>query len=164
MMLSILFVVSRLLAHGISLHRWEVRESCNPIVGSKGYIYKYDLSLPISEFDDFIQEIRQRLEAHPSATVVNWGHVIDGNLHLNVSTPGVFEEDPEIAEKLEPYIFESVIRRGGSISAEHGLGQCKNEYLPLCKDATTLQAMRSVKQLFDPNGIMNPGKYLPKGK
>ena len=141
-----------------------MRESCNPIVGSKGYVYKYDLSIPIPEFDDFIQEIRQRLEAHPIATVVNWGHVIDGDLHLNVATPGVFDVDPEIVEKLDPYIFEAVVRRGGSFSAEHGLGQEKNEYLPLCKDATTLQAMRSVKELFDPNGIMNPGKYLPVEK
>ena len=53
--------------------------------------------------------------------------VIDGNLHFNVITPGKFELDHEVKELLEPYIFEAVVRRGGSISAEHGLGQCKNE-------------------------------------
>ena len=141
---------------------WEVRESCNPIVASQGYVYKYDLSIPISEFDELVSEIRQRLQGpYPNAVVVNWGHVIDGNIHLNVTTPGVFEKDPGIAARLEPYIFEAVIRRRGSISAEHGLGQCKNQYLPLCKDDTTLETMRSIKHLFDPNFIMNPGKYLP---
>lgn len=141
---------------------WEIRESCNPIVASQGRVYKYDLSIPISQFDDFVCDIRQRIqETHPEATVVNWGHVIDGNIHLNVTTPGVFEKDPELESRLEPYIFEAVIRRRGSISAEHGLGQCKNEYLKICKDETSLQMMQSIKELFDPNGIMNPGKFLP---
>lgn len=157
-------VVDGVLAQDLSqLHEmWEVRESCNPIVASQGYVYKYDLSIPVSEFDELVCEIRQRLKGpHPNAIVANWGHVIDGNIHLNVTTPGVFEKDPEIVARLEPFIFEAVTRRQGSISAEHGLGQCKNEYLPMCKDDTTLATMRSIKQLFDPNGIMNPGKYLP---
>jgi FAD/FMN-containing dehydrogenase len=158
---SFLVCVSHLFEYCFSIPRWEVRESCNPIIASKGYIYKYDLSIPISEFDELVADIRQRLADHANAVVVNWGHVIDGNIHLNVTTPGVFEIDSEIVEKLEPYIFLAVIARGGSISAEHGLGQCKNEYLKLCKDDTTLDAMRSIKKLFDPNGIMNPGKYLP---
>lgn len=141
---------------------WEVRECCNPIVASRGYVYKYDLSLPVAEFDDLVSEIRQRLQGpHSNAIVVNWGHVIDGNIHLNVTTPGIFEKDTEILNQLEPYIFKAVIRRRGSISAEHGLGQCKNNYLGMCKDDTTLDVMRSIKQLFDPNRIMNPGKYLP---
>jgi FAD/FMN-containing dehydrogenase len=84
--------------------------------------------------------------------------VIDGNIHLNVMTPGNIEIAPNIVASLEPYIFQ----QGSSISAEHGLGQCKNEYLKLCKDDTTLDTMRSIKKLFDPNGIMNPGKYLPR--
>lgn len=141
---------------------WEVREGCNPIVASQGCVYKYDLSIPVSEFDELVSEIRQRLQGSHSDTIVaSWGHVIDGNIHLNVTTPGVFERKQEIVTQLEPYIFEAVIRRRGSISAEHGLGQCKNEYLPMCKDDTTLDTMRSIKKLFDPNGIMNPGKYLP---
>jgi FAD/FMN-containing dehydrogenase len=120
------------------------------------------LSVPISEFEELVQDIRQRLKSHENAVVVNWGHVIDGNIHLNVVTPGDFEIASNIVASLEPYIFQAVTARGGSISAEHGLGQCKNEYLKLCKDDTTLGTMRSIKKLFDPNGIMNPGKYLPR--
>lgn len=147
--------------HCSLFRRWQVRESCNPVVAAKGCVYKYDLSLPIAEFDDFVVDIRRRLEGHPNASVVNWGHVIDGNIHLNILTPGVHEVDPDMVELLEPFIFAAVIARGGSISAEHGLGQCKNKYLSLCKDAVTLDMMRSIKKLFDPNGIMNPRKYLP---
>jgi len=143
---------------------WEVRESCGPIVASAGCLYKYDVSLPIAHFDDFTEEMRQRLSDHPKALVVNWGHVVDGNLHFNVVTPGVFDEDPSLTARIEPYLFESVNKRGGSISAEHGLGQCKNKYLPMVKERVTLKMMKSVKDLLDPHGILNPGKYLPAGK
>lgn len=87
--------------------------------------------------------------------------IIDGNLHFNVITPGNYELDPEIKNLLEPYLYEAVSRRGGSISAEHGIGQSKNKYLPIAKPPEVLNLMRTVKNSFDPNGIMNPGKYLP---
>ena len=142
---------------------WTVRESCNPTVASHGYTFKYDVSLPMADFEGFANEMRERLESMCTTKVVatNWGHIMDGNLHFNVTTPGEFESIPEVLETLEPYIFESVIRRGGSISAEHGLGQTKHKYLPIVHDTATLLLMRSIKQLLDPHGIMNPGKYLP---
>ena len=142
--------------------RWEVRESCSPLALSEGYLYKYDVSLPVSTFDSFIDEMRAHLAStHPHAEAVNWGHVIDGNLHLNIVTPGVHQEDPSLLSRIEPYVFEAVTKRGGSISAEHGLGQCKNEYLPMIKNPVALQMMQALKRQFDPNGILNPGKYLP---
>jgi len=141
---------------------WYIRESCNPVVKDMGYNYKYDVSIPISDFESVIQEMKERLKVRPDAMVVNWGHVIDGNLHFNVTTPGDFEENPEILGLIEPYLFEAVVRRGGSISAEHGLGRCKNSYLgSLAKDPVSLDAMLSIKSTFDPNGILNPGKYFP---
>jgi len=141
---------------------WEVRESCNPIVKSKGYNYKYDLSLPLSEYYDIAEEMRDRLSEIPNVLVVNWGHVCDGNLHLNIITPGKFEVDNTVKDLIEPFIFESVVKRGGSISAEHGLGQCKNNYLgKYAKDDATVRVMQSLKKTFDPNGILNPGKFLP---
>lgn len=141
---------------------WEVRESCGSIIKSKGYNYKYDISLPIKEYYDIVGEMRDRLSTVPHAEIVNWGHVIDGNLHLNVITPGKFEVDSEVKALLEPYIFESVVKRGGSISAEHGLGRCKNEYLGVyAKDKATVSLMKELKDFFDPNGICNPGKFLP---
>jgi len=145
-------------------NRWNIRESCNPIVKADGYNYKYDISIPIPEFYDMVEEMKDHLSTNyttRSTRTVSWGHVIDGNLHLNITTPGIFTEDKTLTEVIEPYIFESVIRRNGSISAEHGLGQCKNNYLPMVKDATVVMLMKSVKDMLDPHGIMNPGKFLP---
>jgi FAD/FMN-containing dehydrogenase len=156
-------VVDGVLAHDLhQVHSmWSVRESCNPIILSKGYVFKYDISLPIRDFPDLIAEMKGRLSGIPTAQVVNWGHVVDGNLHLNVVIPGSRENDPAIKARIEPFIFESVVRRGGSISAEHGLGQSKNNYLPLAKTKTALELMTTMKSIFDPNCILNPGKYLP---
>eukprot|EP00979_Chaetoceros_neogracilis_P001609 scaffold279_cov246-Chaetoceros_neogracile.AAC.2 len=142
---------------------WEIRESCNPIIKSKGYNYKYDISLPLSEYYSIVEEMRERLLPFKGDIVVaNWGHVIDGNLHLNVITPGKFEVDIQIKNSIEPFIFEYVVAKGGSISAEHGLGQCKNNYLgKYAKSKAAVAVMRSLKDSFDPNGILNPQKFLP---
>jgi|AntRauTorckE5430_2_1112549.scaffolds.fasta_scaffold43537_1 FAD/FMN-containing dehydrogenase len=107
--------------------------------------------------------MRERLLPFKGDIVVaNWGHVIDGNLHLNVITPGKFEVDIKIKNSIEPFIFEYVVAKGGSISAEHGLGQCKNNYLgKYAKSKAAVAVMRSLKDSFDPNGILNPQKFLP---
>jgi len=142
---------------------WNIREACNPTLKDTGHNYKYDISIPISQYYEIADEMKARLAAsRPDILCVNWGHVIDGNLHFNVTTPGVFEEDPEILYLIEPYLFESVVRKRGSISAEHGLGRCKNEYLgSLAKNEAAVAKMKALKNVFDPNGILNPGKFLP---
>jgi FAD/FMN-containing dehydrogenase len=158
------FVLDGVLAQDLSQVQalWKIRESCNPTVASHGYTYKYDVSLPFEQFAPFAQDMKGRLLAvNEDIVTTNWGHIMDGNLHFNVTTPGTFHVDPKVLGVLEPYIFESVIQRGGSISAEHGLGQSKNKYLPMVHDPVTLALMKSIKQLLDPHGIMNPGKYLP---
>ena len=106
--------------------------------------------------------MRERLLPFPGVIVANWGHVIDGNLHLNIITPGNFEVDSQIKGMIEPFVFEYVVARNGSISAEHGLGQSKNRYLgKYAKSEAAVTIMRSLKDSFDPNGIMNPLKFLP---
>lgn len=163
--MSTLDVVDGILSQDIQQveEMWAIREACNPAVAAEGRVYKYDISIPVSDYYEIVEEMKSRLgPARPDALVVNWGHVIDSNLHFNVTTPGMFEEDPEIVSLIEPYLFESVVRRKGSISAEHGLGQCKNEYLgTLAKSPTAVSKMRAIKQLFDPHYILSPGKYLP---
>lgn len=141
---------------------WKIRELCNPSVAKQGYVYKYDVSLAVTDFEDFIQEMQTNLRTlSPQALCTNWGHVIDGNLHLNIVVPGQKDKDPELYVRLEELVLHGIIARGGSISAEHGLGQYKNKHLTRIKDPATLQTMRRIKTLFDPHGIMNPGKYLP---
>lgn len=141
---------------------WKVRESCNPSAAATGYVYKYDVSLASSEFEAFGQDIVQGLPGSLGAKCTNWGHVIDGNLHLNVVVEGKFERDPELYETMERLVVDGIVQRGGSISAEHGLGQYKHKHMTRIKDTATLESMRAVKSLFDPHGIMNPGKYLPE--
>jgi FAD/FMN-containing dehydrogenase len=138
---------------------WKVRESCNPSVAAGGYVYKYDVSLQVSDFPHFIDEIRANLPG--SAVCTNWGHIMDGNLHCNVVIPGKFDKDEDLCQMMDELVLDKVIERGGSISAEHGLGQYKHKYMPRIKDQATLSTMHAVKKLFDPNGVMNPGKYLP---
>ena len=141
---------------------WKIRELCNPSVAQRGYVYKYDVSLAVTDFEDLVHDIQNHLVTlSPTALCTTWGHVIDGNLHLNIVVPGQRDKDPELYEQLEELVFAAILKRKGSISAEHGLGQYKNKHLTRIKDPATLQAMRRLKTLFDPHGIMNPGKYLP---
>ena len=82
-----------------------------------GPVYKYDLSLPLSEIYRIVEETRERLSSHREATVVAYGHLGDGNLHLNVSVP---EYNKEILGCIEPFVYEYTAQHKGSISAEHG--------------------------------------------
>ncbi|CAN0153156.1 unnamed protein product, partial [Discosporangium mesarthrocarpum] len=138
---------------------WSLREHAPVAVSQGGYTYKYDVSVPVSEFDALTKETRRRLAGYPEAFVVAYGHLGDGNLHLNVTTTS---KDESVVEILEPFIFEWVVARGGSISAEHGVGQHKRDFLRLQKPAPVIAAMRSIKNTFDPHGIMNPHKVLPE--
>jgi len=143
---------------------WKIRANANPIVGALGYGYKYDLSLPVSEFDDFIHVMQQRLQGL-NVLITNWGHVLDNDLHFNVTTPNLFQKDAQVLNRLEPFVYEQTVQRGGSFSAEHGIGQLKRDWLPLVYDnnkaTNTLDTMQSLKQLLDPTGILNPYKLLP---
>jgi FAD/FMN-containing dehydrogenase len=155
-------VVNGALAQDLSqvLHFWKIRESASSSIAKVGYTYKYDVSLPILDFENFINIMKRHLEPF-SLTFGNWGHILDGNLHFNICSPGEYEKTPQVVARLEPFIYEQVIKLGGSISAEHGLGQCKNEYLSMIHDRTTLDTMYDLKRLYDPNNILNPGKLLP---
>lgn len=147
------------------MEMWNIRESCNPSVARAGCVYKFDVSIPIEEYMDVAWEVEGKLmsKMNPSdLSVCVWGHIADGNAHINVVTPGQFEKDSALAELIETTVYDSVLKRKGSISAEHGLGQSKNESLSQIKEGVVLDVMTNMKNLFDPHGIMNPSKYLPK--
>jgi (R)-2-hydroxyglutarate---pyruvate transhydrogenase len=146
----------------------------------KGKLFKYDVSVPVQSLYDFVKDVRLHLKKEGVycddasgivSHVVGFGHVGDGNLHLNVVVPRSQDITPEngqvdnvtrVQRILEPFVYQLVQRYNGSISAEHGLGQLKNEYLEYSKHSDVVQVMKLVKAVFDPNGIMNPGKYFPK--
>lgn len=95
--------------------------------------------------------------------VVGHGHIGDGNLHLNTVMKGYddLETAKLIKKALQPFVFDYVKEKGGSISAEHGVGLLKTEYLGHSKSESMIKYMGQMKKVFDPNGILNPYKVLP---
>ncbi|KAL3527155.1 hypothetical protein ACH5RR_011811 [Cinchona calisaya] len=135
---------------------WHIREGLPEALMKAGAVYKYDLSLPLEKMYDLVEEMRAQLD--PKAKVVAYGHLGDGNLHLNISAP---EYDDKILAKIEPFVYEWTSKNRGSISAEHGLGLMKANKIHYSKSPETVQLMFSIKKLLDPNGILNPYKVLP---
>lgn len=137
---------------------WRIREGISDAMTNMGTIFKYDLSLPLKRMYDLVDMTRERCP--PDVTVAGYGHLADANLHLNVCSPRK-SSDTALLHILEPWVFDQTIQLRGSISAEHGLGRCKNEYLHLNKSPAALDIMRSLKFKFDPQHILNPFKFLP---
>ncbi|GAY42629.1 hypothetical protein CUMW_068390 [Citrus unshiu] len=135
---------------------WRIREGIAEALMKAGAVYKYDLSLPVEKMYDLVEKMRQRLGE--TAKVIGYGHLGDGNLHLNISAP---RYDDMIFAQIEPYVYEWTSEHRGSISAEHGLGLMKANKIFYSKSPKTVQLMSSIKKLLDPNGILNPYKVLP---
>ncbi|KAA8491919.1 putative D-2-hydroxyglutarate dehydrogenase, mitochondrial [Porphyridium purpureum] len=136
---------------------WALRESLPEAVQKSGNAtFKYDVSLPMDAFYALVEDTRSRVRGQEGVHCVGWGHIGDGNLHLNLSAPS-----KGLSELLEPWVYEWVSKHRGSISAEHGLGQMKNHGILYSRTAPELALMRQLKQVFDPNAILNPYKMLP---
>ncbi|GLT39189.1 hypothetical protein SLA2020_133950 [Shorea laevis] len=135
---------------------WHIREGVAEALMKAGAVYKYDLSIPVEKMYNLVEDMRARLGN--LARVVAFGHLGDGNLHLNISSPNY---DDVILAQIEPYVYEWISKHRGSISAEHGLGLMKANKIFYSKSSETVQLMTSIKKLLDPNGILNPYKVLP---
>ena len=123
-------------------------------------LHRYDVSLRLTEIYELVEIMRARLAPHGVETVA-FGHLGDGNVHLNFVTPGVRQPSAEVLGAIEPFVFEWIAERRGSISAEHGIGVMKPSMLHLSKPPPVIDVMHGIKRLLDPNGILNPGKVLP---
>jgi FAD/FMN-containing dehydrogenase len=143
---------------------WHVRESIPLAQAQEGLNIKHDISVPISKIPAFCAETDALLVREiPGVRLVNFGHLGDGNLHYNVQAPeggdpAAFLREQE--ERVNTLVYDQVHRFGGSISAEHGIGELKADKLPHYKSAVALSLMRAVKQALDPQGILNPGRVL----
>ena len=112
---------------------------------------------------EFVETTNAALQAHfPGVQHVIFGHLGDGNLHYNVAKGQAYTEESllSLQDAIYEVVYESVHSFGGSISAEHGVGQLKRDILPRYKDPVELALMKRIKQALDPHGLMNPGKVL----
>ena len=140
---------------------WKIREDLPEAERLAGKNVKHDISLPISRIPEFIERCGAALHSRfANSIVVCFGHVGDGNLHYNVGIGEGARELPAEAPAINEIVYEFVDEFGGSISAEHGLGQLKRAEITRHKTAIELNAMRAIKHALDPLNIMNPGKVL----
>jgi len=142
---------------------WALRENANEAQRLEGIGIKHDVSLPTSRIAEFIARSGEALRRwRPDAHVVVFGHIGDGNLHHSVFLPPTVTGDAFAACEFEAnrIVYDLIDELGGSISAEHGLGQLRREDNARYKDALEIELMTSIKRLFDPHALMNPGKVL----
>lgn len=142
---------------------WKLREEMSAAQKPEGGSIKHDISVPVAAVPAFIEEANAAVvKLIPGARPVPFGHLGDGNLHYNVSQPIGADTADYLARwhEMNAVVFEIVLRMGGSISAEHGIGVLKRDELPEVKDKTAIELMRQIKAMLDPLGIMNPGKVL----
>ncbi|XP_069069719.1 D-2-hydroxyglutarate dehydrogenase, mitochondrial isoform X1 [Pleurodeles waltl] len=135
---------------------WALREHITEALTHDGYVYKYDISLPVEQLYQLVVDVRARL-GMGAKNVVGYGHLGDGNLHLNV-TSSTF--DNSLLASIEPFVYEWAARHRGSISAEHGLGLKKKQHIHYSKTKEAILLMHQLKAQLDPKGILNPYKVL----
>ncbi len=142
---------------------WALRENVSEAQKIEGVSIKHDIAVPVSRIAEFIARADTALlKAFPQVRIVCFGHIGDGNLHYNQSRPDAQSNVEFIAQTdaVNRIVHDLVHELGGSISAEHGLGQLKREEVLRYKSETEMGLMRAVKQALDPRGLMNPGKLL----
>ena len=142
---------------------WKLRDEMSAAQKPEGGSIKHDVSVPVAAVPDFIAEANAAvIKLIPGARPVPFGHLGDGNIHYNVSQPLGGDTAGFMARwhEVNAVVFGIVLRMGGSISAEHGIGVLKRDELPDVKDKVAIELMRGIKAMLDPLGIMNPGKVL----
>jgi len=142
---------------------WALRENISEAQKIEGLSIKHDISVPVSRLAEFIARADTELSrAFPGVRIVCFGHLGDGNLHYNQSKPAAQENTDFIAQTnaVNRIVHDLAHELGGSISAEHGLGQLKREEILRYKSTVEMDMMRAIKHALDPHRIMNPGKVL----
>ncbi len=145
---------------------WRIRESLSESEKAQGPALQYDISVPVAKMPAFMIEAAQAAEqAFPGTTASSFGHLGDGNVHFHVRAPKGTSDGPAwIAaegQAINAFIHDAVVAAGGSISAEHGIGQMKRTELGRLASPARIGALRAIKAAFDPKGLFNPGKLIP---
>ncbi len=141
---------------------WRLREDISETI-AEWTPYKNDISVVVSKVPPFLNEIETIVtREYPDFEIIWFGHIGDGNLHLNILKPDNLAKEVffEQCAKVSTWVFEIVEKYQGSVSAEHGVGMTKKAYLKYTRSEAEIDYMRAVKAVFDPNNIMNPGKLI----
>ncbi|GAA4643520.1 FAD-binding oxidoreductase [Pontixanthobacter gangjinensis] len=144
---------------------WLLRDSISPAERAIGPAMQHDISVPVERMAEFVTETVPEVESRfPGTTAIAFGHLGDGNVHYHVLAPagairGMWEENE--GKEISSFVHDLVTQWGGSISAEHGIGQMKVMELGRLGDPASLSILRSVKEALDPQGLFNPGKLVP---
>ncbi|MBD3895047.1 FAD-binding oxidoreductase [Halomonas sp. ML-15] len=140
--------------HGL----WAIREDIEGLIKTLSPLFTFDVSLPIAEMEDYVDRVEAAIRRDwPEGRAVTFGHLGDGNLHLSVS---VGSGGAEVRRAVEQHVYLPLAELGGSVSAEHGIGLEKRDYLPLSRTPEELVLMRTLKQALDPLGLLNRHKVL----
>ena len=143
---------------GTRANLWQYREKITEAISTQGTPHKLDVTIGAARLAEFVNRVPQVIsKVDRSATALMFGHLGDGNVHVNILGPAGAEPDEGVDEAVLLYVAEL----GGSISAEHGIGTAKREFLHLNRSSSELAAFRAIKTALDPNGILNPNVLLP---
>lgn len=136
---------------------WAIRDDVGQVI-QNWPIFTFDVSLPLKDMHGYVDEMKAKLaDAYPEHTCMIFGHLGDGNLHV---VAGVGSDAPEARRAVEHAVYDPLRSRGGSVSAEHGVGLEKRPYLTYTRSPEEVAAMRAIKHALDPKGILNPGKIF----
>lgn len=145
---------------------WRVRESISEALAREPAVHKCDISVPIEHLAEFLTDMAALLaQAGSGYELAVFGHLGDGNIHLNILKPGSLEKEAfyERCRELDDRIYGRLADFRGAVSGEHGIGMLKPDYLGITRSQEEIELMRAIKRLFDPDGILNPGKVLSGG-
>ncbi len=146
---------------------WRLRDSISEAERASAPAIQHDISVPVDTMPDFMVETARAVEARfPGVTASAFGHLGDGNVHFHVRAPKLSDGDVAAwragaGAEASHFVYDQVVSAGGSISAEHGIGQMKRGELARLSPPSRIAAMRAIKAALDPHGIMNPGKLVP---
>lgn len=144
---------------------WKIRDSIAEAERAAGAALQHDISVPVAAMARFIEQESPRIEAdYPGTKTVAFGHLGDGNIHFHVKAPEGVDVTAWYAgdgKAITSHVYDRVRAYGGSLSAEHGIGQSKIDEFARLAEPARLSALRAIKSAFDPLGIMNPGKLVP---
>lgn len=143
---------------------WKYREGISESISIEYTVHKNDISLPLRNMEPFLADMETLLNGkYPGFEIALFGHVGDGNLHLNIVKPKDLSDEDffKKCKNVDPDMFRLLQKYHGSISAEHGIGLLKKDFLHFSRTQTEILLMKEIKKSMDPKNIMNPGKLFP---